>query len=193
MTQQNERNLLRVLLLSQSLVYSIDEVENDNEFWQQDIKTACKKLSALIIKKHGVHINGLFNADGGSYVADLNILTDTLMSNLCSMDLIQWGAMTELTKMVLDNPHMTLSDEEKDVMINLMREELQTAAVKIKESIEQVDKLHTKISHMKAIGNAPYQIISSELINIMRSLRKTIKDEGNEDENQPRVGTQEIS
>jgi hypothetical protein len=191
----NERNLLRVLLLSQALIYSIDEVENNNKFWQQDIKRLCKNLTEVIIKKHGAHIKSLFEANGGEFVGDLNTLIETLMSNLCTLDLVQWGAMTELSAMVIENPHVTLSEEEKDKLVNLMRGEIITAINGMAEAESKVDKLHTKISKMTAIGKQPFHAISSDLIEIKRYLRKvrTGSNEGIKNENQPCARDQEVA
>lgn len=168
---KTERNLLRVLLLSQLLVYSIDEVENDNRFWQHDIKRMCKQLSDTIIKKHGIHIAKIFEANNGEFIQDLNRIIESLVTNLCEMDLTQYGAMLEISQVILENPHATMAEDEKDKLIVLMKNELSKAANGIEEGEIKVDNLHTKLSKMTAIGQTPYNIISSELIEIKRYLR----------------------
>lgn len=170
--KSNERNLLRVLLLTECIVSAIDAVETDNAFWQQDVKSQSKKLRDTIIKKHGGHISALYDVQGGEYYMSIGKIVSDLTNNITEMDLIQWGAMTELSKMVLENPHVTFSEDDKDKVISKLNETIAGMSSKIEESAKMVDLLHTKLSNMKAVGSGPYQILSSELINIKRSLRK---------------------
>jgi hypothetical protein len=122
MTNQTQ-TLLLSLVLSQLQVYCIDEIQKDNKLWQQDLKALCNKMTPLIIRKHGPHINKLFEAQNGEWILQFNQLVDKVTQNMVKMGIIQFGALHQFTEMLLENPSITMEESEKDKFVRQTIEE----------------------------------------------------------------------
>jgi hypothetical protein len=151
MTEQQQalretNNLLQCLILSQLQVYIIDEIQNDNKFWQQEVKFHSSALSKAIVKKHGAHINKLFEVKEGEYVGDVTNIVDELIKKLAKASIQQFGAISEFLDMVIENPAITISEEEKDkliksqaVLINELSQKVASARFAAKTLSEKVN------------------------------------------------------
>lgn len=120
-----DQRLMLCLILSQLQVYCIDEMEKDNDLWRQDMKALCKKLSALIIKKHGHQIAAMFNVDQGQWIAEFNNIVDATLQNMAQLGIIQFGALQQFTEMLMESPEITMAEDEKDRLIQQLKQEVQ--------------------------------------------------------------------
>lgn len=171
MSKASTNNLLRVLILSQLQVFAIDDIQNDVEFWQQSVKKQSKMLVDEIIKKNSLHIKKMFEVKDGEFIQDLLSVVEDMCKALSIMDISQWGAMKECAEMITKNPHMVLSEEEKDKVISEMLDLYGGHTSRVKEAEAMIESLEHKLKGMKALGNAPQQVISADLINIKRKLK----------------------
>jgi hypothetical protein len=126
-------NLLQCLILSQLQVYIIDEIQNDQKFWQQEVKFHSSALASTIIKKHGTHINELFKAKDGEFVGDVTKIVNSLVEKLANVGMIHYGAISEFVDLVIENPSITVSEDEKETLIKnqaVLINEISTKAAK---------------------------------------------------------------
>jgi hypothetical protein len=151
MTQDQQRaretnNLLKCLILSQLQVYIIDDIQNDNKFWQQEVKFHSSELSKAIVKKHGGHINKLFEVKNGEYISDITTIMTNLVEKLSKLEMAQYGAINEFLDMLVENPSITLSEEDKDKVIKNQSTLINELYVKLAEGNFAVKSLTDSIN-----------------------------------------------
>jgi hypothetical protein len=168
-------NLLQCLILSQLQVYIIDEIQNDNKFWQQEVKFHSSALSKAIVKKHGAHINKLFEVKEGEYVGDVTNIVDELVKKLAKISIQQFGALSEFLDMVIENPAITISEEEKDtliksqaVLINELSQKVASARFAAKTLLEKMTE-----GLKPNDGSVVSEMLSVELGKIVNTLTAT--------------------
>lgn len=91
MTHNEKIKLFKVYAVMQLQIFSIDDL-NQSRQAMQDIKYVSKRLSELILKKHGENIKTLWNIEGGEQTNSevLNIFEElfTLLGSASTAELL---------------------------------------------------------------------------------------------------------
>jgi hypothetical protein len=91
MTHDEKIKLFKVYAVMQLQIFSIDDL-NQSRQAMQDIKYVSKRLSELILKKHGENIKTLWNIEGGEQTNSdvLNIFEElfTLLGSASTAELL---------------------------------------------------------------------------------------------------------